>query len=65
TYICVGDAVNLSSRLESHTKAVKKPIVIDEATRQALDPAIEVEALGEELFKGKTIPVQVYSVKTI
>ena len=65
TYICVGDTVNLSSRLESHTKAVKKPIVIDENTRKELDSSFELEALGEELFKGKTVPVQVYSVKTI
>lgn len=65
TYICVGDTVNLSSRLESHTKVVKKKIVIDENTRKHLDASIEVESLGEELFKGKTIPVQVYSVKTM
>jgi class 3 adenylate cyclase len=65
SYLCVGDTVNLSARLESHTKVVKKPIVIDEATQQALDGSIEVESLGAELFKGKTIPVQVYSVKSI
>jgi adenylate cyclase len=65
TYLCVGDIVNLSARLESHTKVVKKPIMIDENTRKELDAAIEVEPLGLELFKGKTIPVQVYSVVTI
>jgi class 3 adenylate cyclase len=65
TYICVGDTVNLSSRLESHTKTTKKAIVIDANTRMKLDASIEVEELGSELFKGKTIPVQVYSVKTI
>jgi class 3 adenylate cyclase len=65
TYICVGDTVNLSSRLESHTKAVKKPIVIDENTRNGLASSFELEPLGEELFKGKTVPVQVYSVKTV
>ncbi|MEK7239533.1 MAG: adenylate/guanylate cyclase domain-containing protein [Gemmatimonadota bacterium] len=64
TYICIGDTVNLSSRLESHTKAVKRQVVIDENTRRRLDDSIDVEPLGEELFKGKTIPVQVYSVRT-
>jgi class 3 adenylate cyclase len=64
TYLCVGDTVNLSARLESHTKVVKKPILIDENTRKGLDTSIEVEPLGEETFKGKTIPVQVYSVVT-
>ncbi len=62
TYICVGDIVNLSARLESHTKVVKKPVLIDEATRNELDETIRVELLGGEIFKGKTIAVQVYSV---
>jgi len=64
TYICVGDTVNLSSRLESHTKVVNRLIVIDDNTRQMLDASIVVEPLGAELFKGKTIPVQVFSVRT-
>ena len=62
TYLCVGDIVNLSARLESHTKVAKKPIIIDEATRNELSASIEVEALGEELFKGKTLPVKIFSV---
>ena len=62
TYLCVGDTINLSARLESHTKEVKKPIVIDENTYRELDASFEMEALGEEIFKGKTVPVQVYSV---
>jgi adenylate cyclase len=62
TYLCVGDPVNLSARLESHTKIVKKSIVIDENTCQGLDASFKVEPLGEEIFKGKTIPVQVYSI---
>jgi adenylate cyclase len=62
TYLCVGDTINLSARLESHTKKVKRPIVIDENTYRELDTSVQVEALGEEIFKGKTVPVQVYSV---
>lgn len=62
TYLCVGDIVNLSARLESHTKVVKKPIVIDDSTRLQLADSIGVELLGEELFKGKTLPVRVFSV---
>lgn len=64
TYICVGDPVNLSARLESHTKVIKRPILIDEATFKELDGSIEVESLGEEIFKGKTIPVKIYAVKS-
>jgi len=62
SYLCVGDMVNLSARLESHTKVVKKPIVIDDNTCRELDGSIQVESLGEELFKGKTIPVKIYSI---
>ncbi len=62
TYLCVGDTVNLSARLESHTKVVKRPILIDGATRKELDATIRVESLGEEIFKGKTHAVQVFSV---
>ena len=65
TYICVGDPVNLSARLESHTKAIKRPIVIDENTCNELDGSIQLEPLGEQIFKGKTIPVKVYTIATI
>ena len=62
TYICVGDIVNLSSRLESHTKVVNRLIVIDHNTRQMLRASVVVEPLGEEMFKGKTRPVRIYAV---
>lgn len=65
SYLCVGDIVNLSARLESHTKTAGTPILMDENTCRELDSSIQVEALGEELFKGKTIPVKVYSVASI
>jgi class 3 adenylate cyclase len=62
TYTCVGDTVNLAARLESHTKVVGRPILIDEATRDGLDGEIPVEAQGELLVAGKTRAVNVYSV---
>jgi len=62
TYICVGDPVNLSARLESHTKVAKEPIILDEQTYKELDGSVAIKELGEELFKGKTIPVKVYAV---
>jgi adenylate cyclase len=62
TYTCVGDTVNVAARLESHTKVVKRPILIDEHTRLGLDDAIAVESQGEVLVKGKTVPINVYSV---
>jgi adenylate cyclase len=64
TYTCVGDTVNLAARLESHTKVVERPILIDENTRRALRDGIVVEPHGELLMKGKTQPVNVYAVHT-
>ena len=64
TYTCIGDAVNLAARIESHTKVVGGPILIDAETRASLPKAMQVNPLGEVLFKGKTFPVQVYSVQT-
>jgi adenylate cyclase len=62
TYTCVGDTVNVAARLESHTKVLNRPILIDENTRLGLDDGIAVEAQGELSVKGKTQPVKVYAV---
>ena len=63
TYTCVGDTVNIAARLESHTKVVNRPILIDDRTRQGLDGGIALEAQGELLVKGKTHAVKVYAVQ--
>jgi class 3 adenylate cyclase len=62
TYTCVGDTVNVAARLESHTKVVNRPILIDEDTRHGLGDGIAVEPQGELLMKGKTEPINVYAV---
>jgi adenylate cyclase len=62
TYTCVGDTVNLGARLESHTKVVGQPILIDEATRESLSTTIRVRDQGLIEIKGKAKPVHVYSV---
>lgn len=64
TYTCVGDPVNLAARIESHTKIVGCPILIDAETRLGLPDSIPLDPIGEVLFKGKTIPVEIYSVGT-
>jgi class 3 adenylate cyclase len=64
TYTCVGDTVNLAARIESYTKEAGKPILFDAETRACLPDSMPVETLGELMFKGKTIPVQIYSVAT-
>jgi adenylate cyclase len=62
TYTCVGDTVNVAARLESHTKELGRPILIDENTREGLTDEIAIEPQGELLMKGKTQPTQVYAV---
>jgi len=61
TYTCVGDTVNVAARLESHTKELGRPILIDDNTREGLGDGIEIEPQGELLMKGKTEPTQVYA----
>jgi len=62
TYTCIGDIVNLASRIEAHTKAAQRSILIDGATREGLGERIAVEALGPVAYKGKTVPVDTFAV---
>ena len=62
TYTCIGDTVNLASRLETHTKVAGRAILIDAATAQGLRAGVSVEPLGPVEIKGKAAPVEVFSV---
>ena len=62
TYTCIGDTVNLAARLETHTKAAQRTILIDQATRSALSDRIAVEPLGPVPFRGKATAVEVFAV---
>jgi len=62
TYTCVGDTVNLASRIESHTKIAGKPILIDQHTSEGLSGNLQIEDLGELTFKGKNQAVSVFAV---
>lgn len=62
TYTCVGDTVNLAARIEAYTKDVGTPILFDAETCACLPDSMQVNPLGEVVFKGKTVPVQIYSV---
>ena len=63
TYTCIGDTVNLASRLEEHTKIADRSILIDGATRTGLRGNVELDALGPVTFRGKAQAIDVFSVK--
>jgi len=62
TYTCVGDTVNLAARLESHTKVVGQPILIDEETRLHLSIRTKVVDQGLVDIKGRSQGVRVFSI---
>jgi len=61
-YTCIGDTVNLASRIETHTKVTYRSLLIDKNTRDGLPPDIPVEALGPVIFKGKNQAVDIFAV---
>ena len=63
TYTCIGDTVNLAARLEQHTKAAGRPILLDGAARAALEGELEVEPLGPLALRGKSAPVEVFALR--
>ena len=62
TYTCIGDTVNLAARIESHTKVVGKPILIDKFTMNGLNKDIPFEDLGEVTFKGKNQAINIFAI---
>jgi class 3 adenylate cyclase len=64
TYTCVGDTVNLASRIESHTRVVPHSILVDQYTQEGLPLDIECDPLGPVVFKGKQQPIHVFAIKS-
>lgn len=61
-YTCIGDTVNLASRMEEYTKEALRPLLIDGYTREGLSSDFILEDLGKIVFKGKNQAVNVFAV---
>lgn len=64
TYTCIGDTVNVAARLEAHTKAARRTILIDVDTHAALAGRLHAEPLGAVPFRGKRASVEVWSASS-
>lgn len=61
-FTVIGDAVNLTARLESLNKEYGTSIIISEATRERLGDAAQTKPLGGVKVKGKTVETRVYQL---
>lgn len=61
-YAVIGDAVNVASRLEAMNKLLHTSILVSDATRQRLTPALADTLVprGSQLVKGRQSPVEVF-----
>jgi len=61
-YTCLGDAVNLSSRLEGQTKEYRVGIIVGEGTVQGIEDRFNFVELDKIAVKGKKEGVRIFTV---
>ncbi|HET7728479.1 MAG TPA: adenylate/guanylate cyclase domain-containing protein [Usitatibacter sp.] len=62
-YTAMGDGVNLASRLEGVNKLYGTGILLSEETARRVDPGTPLRAVGRVIVKGKTEPVDIFTVE--
>ena len=62
-YTVIGDTVNMTSRIESSTKAFGTDLLISESTAQIVENEFALEKAGAAEVKGKSEPLSLYRVK--
>ncbi|MBI3242088.1 MAG: adenylate/guanylate cyclase domain-containing protein [Chloroflexi bacterium] len=61
-YTCIGDSVNLASRVQDLTKDLRWPLLITEFTYERIKDEFDAEFGEARMVKGKTVPVSMYKV---
>ncbi len=61
-YTIIGDAVNLSFRIQNESRHVNAPVITEPLYEQVKDMVL-IEALGPVLVKGKNVPVNIFALK--
>jgi len=61
-YTCIGDVVNVASRLESETKRYRQAVLISEEVFQRLGDSFKCEYVAQTMVKGRRTPTKIYRV---
>jgi adenylate cyclase len=64
-YTVLGDTVNLASRLESLNKEHHTKLLMTETTQARLGNKVETSHLGQAPVRGKALPIELYTVKSL
>jgi adenylate cyclase len=62
-YTVIGDAVNIASRLQSHTKSLGVDILISAEVYQAIGSEVVVREMPSAEVQGKSLPLRVYALQ--
>jgi adenylate cyclase len=64
-YTVLGDTVNLASRLESLNKEHHTKLLMTGITQAKLGDKVETSLLGQVPVRGKVLPIELYTVKSL